>query len=134
MQTELLDDYTKAQFPLVLKWGNGTANVRIVGACGDQVIGYSFSHYVDDSGDTIEYLSQALVWNGQGIFAEGQYPNMNLPPPASRTAERIAILEDEMSVRQGRLDANPDAPVEWRTIDEHRIIAIKREIASMRGD
>lgn len=129
---ELLDDYTKATFPLELPWGDH-GKVRLLAAFENGVIGASYGTYERD-GVTRETISQAIIWDGQGLFAEGQYEGMNLPPPPAKVAEKIAALEDEMASAQGRLDGMPDAPAEWRGVDERRIAAIIRQLSKLRGE
>lgn len=129
--TELLDDYTKATFPLELPW-NGSGKVRLLAAFDGKVVGVSYGTYERD-GETIEYLNQVLDWNGQGQFADNQYPEMNLPPPPAHTASVIAEYEDEIANLRERLDANPTAPKEWRSYDEANIQSLERAIAKLTG-
>lgn len=127
--TTLLDDYTKADFPLEVNW-RGSGHVRLYAAFGDKVIGASYYPATDDCGES---LAQVLNWDGQGVFANGQYPEMNLPPPPANVAERINKLKNEIASAQSRLDANPDAPQEWRSIDERTIKRCEDEIARLTG-
>lgn len=131
----MLDDYTKAEFPLDLEWKNGGRKVRLYGAMGKRVFGVSFRTYEVD-GETFEELSQSLDWDGQGIFGSDpvQYSSMHLPPPPAKVAARVAELQDQIASAQGRLDGMPDAPQEWRTIDEKAIERAKAQIASLQGD
>lgn len=117
--TELLDDYTKATFPLEVQWNDYVA-VRLLAAFDNQVVGVSYYSFERD-GEQVEYLRQALVWSGAGIFADGQYPEMNLPPPPAKCKDRVAEIEKLIVETQARLDQHPDAPAEWREADERRL-------------
>lgn len=128
---KLLDDYTKAEFPLDLPWKYGRA--RLLAAFGDHVVGVILFVQTNDDGSERLSLAQVLNWDGQGKFAGGEYPEMNLPPPPAKTADRVAELRDEMANCQGRLDGMPDAPAEWRGIDERRIRSILAEIEKITG-
>ena len=131
----MLDDYTKAEFPLDLEWKNGGCKVRLYGTMGGRVFGVAFFTYEVD-GETFEELSQSLDWDGQGIFGSDpvQYQSMHLPPPPAKAAAHIAELQDQIASAQGRLDGMPDAPQEWRTIDEKAIEQAKARIAHLQGD
>jgi len=127
---ELLDDYCKAEFPLVIKQGPRFA--RLLGTIGGRVVGYTF-HTREVDGEVVEIFSVSLDWNGDGTFSDGLFPDMNLPAPPAKRAERLVLLENEKASAQGRLDAMPDAPPEWRGIDERRILQINEEIAILKG-
>lgn len=131
----MLDDYTKAEFPLDLVWKNGGCMVRLYGVIGKRVIGASFRTYQVD-GETFEDFGQSLDWDGQGIFGSDPiaYASMHLPPPPAKIAEKVAELQDRIASAQGRLDGMPDAPQEWRSIDERMIERAKAQIAFLQGD
>lgn len=125
----MLDDYTKAQFPLDVKWGNGTT-VRLYGTMSGSVFGVSFfTREVD--GETREDFSQSLHWDGQGIYGGGGYPSMNLAPPPAAVVGRIAEIRTEIAAAQARLDAMPDAPVEWRRVDEANIDRLNKTLEQL---
>lgn len=126
---ELLDDYTKATFPLEVMRPNG-GHVRLLAAIGERIVGIIYHPGKDGKPDA---LSQVVDWDRFGVFGNGQYPTMDLPPPPAMVGKRIAELEDERASAQGRLDGMPDAPAEWRGIDERRIVEIDQTIASLRG-
>lgn len=130
--TELLDDYRKATFPLEVNWGY-YGSVRLLAGFENGVVGVTFYQSVEDDGKVIETLSQALTWDGQGIYADGQYPEMNLPPPPAHTQKRALELQDEIRVIQDRLDANPEAPPAWRIPDENRVKCLEKQIAKLIG-
>lgn len=126
---DLLDDYTKAEFPLDLPWSYGKC--RLLGAIGDKVVGATCHITTHGDGSEILSLSQSLHWNGQGIYGSGEHPSMNLPPPPAKVAARVAELQDQIAEAQGRLDSAPDAPQEWRSIDERAITRNMAEIARL---
>ena len=130
MTDHLLDDYTKATFPLELKWG-GCGKVRLLAAFDDKVVGVSYWTYENPDGTVTETLSQVLDWDGQGRFAGGAHPSMDLPPPPALVAGRVAEMRDEIAAIQKRLDAYPDAPPEWRSKDEANIRHLERRIAEL---
>ncbi len=126
--TELLDDYTKAEFPLDIV-RDSCVYVRLYGTMSGKVFGVTYFQYEGRKPE----LSQPLVWDAQGIYSSGEYPAMNLPPPPALAESRIAELEDEIAAAQGRLDAMPDAPAEWRAVDERRIASNQRTIKQLLG-
>ncbi len=132
--SELLDDYTKAAFPLEVAWPPNTLKVRLFAAFGDRVVGASYGTYERD-GETVEWLSQVLDWDGQGKYGTSgaTYPDMDLPPPPARQAETIAVWEQEIAAAEARLSSAPDAPQEWRAIDERRITDLREKIARLTG-
>lgn len=133
----MLDDYTKAEFPLDVRWRNGTSKVRLFAAMGGRVIGASFTERTDEEGNVVgENFGIALDFDGLGRFGSepGTHPDMDLPPPPALVAAKIAELEDLIASAQGRLDGMPDAPQEWRAIDEKAIAAASAKIAILRGD
>lgn len=127
--TKLLDDYRNAAFPLEINWQEYGA-VRLLAGFDNGVVGVSFFSREED-GKVIETFSQALTWDGQGIFGDGQYPEMNLPPPPATRHKRALELQDEIRAIQERLDANPDAPAAWREPDKNRIERIERQISKL---
>jgi len=131
--SELLDDYTKATFPMELTW-SGCGKVRLLAAFQNRVVGVSYGTFERD-GETVEYLSQVLDWDGQGKFGTGDnsYPDMDLPPPPAKQAECIAAWEEEIAQCEGRLKGMPDAPQEWRRIDESRIAHLRAKITELIG-
>lgn len=132
MNNELLDDYTKATFPLELEWG-GAGKVRLLAAFGDKVVGASYWSQENPDGTVTETLSQVLDWDGRGMFAEGAHPSMDLPPPPAIVGDRIAELRDKIASIRERLDAHPDAPTEWRSRDEEEVRFLERKIAELEG-
>lgn len=130
---DLLDDYTKASFPYETTFSCGQ-KVRLYAAFGDRVVGASYRTYELD-GETVEYLSQALDWDGQGRFGRPgtSYPSMDLAPPPAKMADSIARFEAEIAEAQARLDANPDAPEVWRSADERIVRQLSDKIESLVG-
>lgn len=110
--TELLDDYRKATFPLEVDWG-GYGTVRLLAGFENGVVGVTFYQRIEDDGKVIETFSQALSWDGQGIYADGQSPDMNLSPPPAHKQKRALELQDEIRVIQDRLA--------WTPIPKHRL-------------
>lgn len=131
---QLLDNYAHANFPMEVQWG-GSGKVRLVagfpkqGECG-KVVG--FSYHVDSDGN--EFLSQAIDWDGLGKFAKGRHPGMDLVPPPALVDEEVQSLTSRIAEIRARLDANPDAPKEWRARDEHHIGELDRKIKHLRPD
>jgi hypothetical protein len=118
---QLLDDYTKATFPCEVTFGNGQ-KVRLYAAFGDRVVGVSYYSWERD-GEVIETLGQVLDWDSQGRFGQSgaSYPEMDLVPPPAKLAEGIARFEAEIAKAQARLDANPNAPEAWRSVDQRLV-------------
>jgi hypothetical protein len=133
-QPDLLDDYTKATFPFETTFGDDHQKVRLYAAFGERVVGASYYTYEHD-GEVTESLGQVLDWNGQGKFGSPgtSYPSMDLAPPPAKMAERVAELQQIVAEVQARLDSNPDAPTEWRSVDEKRITDLERVIARLTG-
>ncbi len=129
--TDLLDDYTKAEFPLDMPWRYG--RVRLYEAFGDKVVGACFVVSTDLEGREVLNPQQSIIWNGQGIYAEGRHPEMNLPPPPAKIAENITAMQEQIEAAQARLDAMPDAPPEWRGVDERLIAHNEAAIEKLRG-
>jgi len=133
-QPDLLDDYTKASFPYETTFGDDHQKVRLYAAFGDRVVGVSYYTYERD-GEVSESLGQVLDWSGQGKFGSStdSYPQMDLAPPPAKVAERVADLQKIVAEIQARLDSNPDAPTEWRNLDERRVAGLGRVIARLTG-
>lgn len=129
----MLDDYTKAEFPLDLHWPNGNSRVRLYGTIGKRVIGASFRTYEVD-GEICEDFGQSLDWDGQGLFGSNadQYPTMHLPLPPAMRESRVTALQDEIDAARDRLNSFPDAPPEWRAADERKIASNEEKIAQIR--
>jgi len=125
----MLDDYTKAQFPLDVKWQGGPT-VRLYGTMSGRVFGVSFRTYEVD-GETHDHFSQSLDWDGQGIYGGGGYPSMNLVPPPAAVIGHIASIRAEIAAAQARLDAMPEAPVEWRRVDEANISRLTKALEQL---
>jgi len=124
MTHDLLGDYTKAEFPLVVDMGEHKA--CLLAAVAGRVIGYSFYGETPEQG-----FSQVLDWDGQGIYSNGQFPQMNITPPPAKLMQHVAALVVEKGTAQDRLDAMPDAPAEWRDVDLRRIVEIDAELAKI---
>lgn len=131
MNKELLDDYTKADFPLDLPWNYG--RVRLLAAFGDRVVGAVCTVSKAEDGSEVLTFQQSLSWSGDGKYDNGNHPTMDLPPPAA-VANRVHELREEKARCQERLDAMPDAPVEWRSADKRRIASITRDLAQLTGE
>jgi hypothetical protein len=131
----MLDDYTKAKFPLDVDWPNGGCKVRLYGAIGGRVIGAAFRAYEVD-GELIEDFSQSLDWDGQGLFGGDptEYESMHLPPPPAVVEQRIIAMQDDLAIIRARLDQWPDAPDEWRKRDLEKVERLERQIAQLKGD
>jgi hypothetical protein len=122
-----IEDYRRATFPMDLTSPSGRS-IRLLGVIGDRIIGAVWH------GESIEtaWSVQALTWNGNGQYSDdGHYPEMDLPPPPSQRIAAIAALRQDIAIRQARLDANPDAPDEWRNTDMHQIRLAEAKIAAL---
>ena len=128
--TELLDDYTKATFPLDIDLGD-MHHARLLATDGVSVVGVFW--YGDDF--RIEAHAHH-AWRGDGRWLAD--PNadaiMHLPPPPALVSARIAEYEAEIASCQARLDANLDAPEAWRKADEVCIGKLQRMIAALRPE
>lgn len=132
--TTLLDDYTKATFPLDVRFADRSQMARLFCASASRV--YGVSYYLGDDGQPI--WSQALDWAGDGSFGRdmgrGQYPSMDLEiAPMQREAHKDE-LEHTLSECALRLAENVDAPAEWRAIDEEKMAQARRELAQLNGE
>lgn len=128
----MLDDYTKAEFPYEIPNWNGYGMVRLYGAFDNgRVVGASYWISENEDGSQTEYLSQVLDWDGQGIFSRGQFDSMNLPPPPAKAAGRVKEISAQIAELEDRLSANPDAPVEWRSVDEAKIKSLREELSRL---
>ena len=129
-KSEPLNNYCDATFPLDLQWGESTnSRVRLLGAVSGKVIGYSYFLQSDGT----RSFSQALHWDGDGRYADGAYPQMDLVPPYGMVAARIAEMEADRDAIIADLRANRDAPKRWRNADEARVETLNKYIAQLSG-
>ena len=76
-----MTDYTKLRFPVDIVQDCHTR--RLFGTVDGKVIGAECL----GSGDELRF-SQAVGWNADGTFADGQYPHMNLPADFVQAPEK----------------------------------------------
>lgn len=112
-----IETYADVTFPFDTRFANGGLKVRllgrVVGSHKTTIIGY---YYHGD--DPTKSFGQVLNWDENGVFSEGLHPEMDIIPPPGAIAGRLSTLTTELTSIRDRLAANPDAPQEWRSVDE----------------
>lgn len=129
--TTLLNDYTKATFPLEVETAAG-GRATLFGVFNNLVVGAVWWGENQETAWSVD----GRVWDGRGRYKTTNPwtpSNLDLVPPPGLVGEEVALIRAEISRLEARISAHPAAPEEWMAPDRAKIKDLNDNLKRLEG-